>query len=851
ETEIDRGRLTADVARAGALIAPMWPLSSFVAVNPLGGLEPDGFEQAVADGERWLRGRTVPTLHAFRTGHALGRSTEADLERAVRHHASEACGRPAIESGGRTIGADEIVLADLLYGPENASIEIPRTRLEAIAGVRVADQLGIDEMVADWVASYLTGVGWPVTAGTPRLVTVAHTDLQALAARRLTPPAVAWLDTLEPHAHSAVEVLAASLEIMGVEPDDRVDEIRGHLAAVSGWAGIAKWRSDWAHADEALPPLRLVDIAAVRAMTTAAVLVGIGAVGAMSANRSTPVQPVSDDPAAALRAGRIDAVAAHFDLSSDDDRAAIGEILDLVAPSSRPLMWLTAHESNFDERMLTLLDRPSRPTTDERPDAQIVLCIDVRSEGFRRNLEALGRDETLGFAGFFGVPMSVQESGWSKPEARCPVLVSPSVTATERARFDAVDAVADRLMRARTVGALSSAHGATKHLAGAAFAAAETVGWFTGPAAAVRTFAPSKSLPDARQDGTTTIELGDDMLTEQRLFAAESVLRTMGLVERFAPVVVLCGHTSATTNNPHATALECGACAGAGGASNARTVAALLNEPDVRVGLVERGIEIPDDTWFLAGVHETVSDTVTLLDVDAAPAESADAIVALSDRLERAANANSAVRARHLPGPDETVRTRGNDWAQVRPEWGLATNAAFVIGPRAMTEDLDLAGRAFLHSYRPDRDPEGAVLEAIMTAPLVVGHWISSQYFFSTVDAEAFGAGDKLLHNPIGTIGVLSGAGGDLRVGLPLQSTHVDGRPHHQPVRLLAVIEADLTVIDEIIERNAILTQLVGGGWIRIAARATPDEPWSTRSADGTWSALPRRIDIHPTLEIS
>ena len=126
-----------------------------------------------------------------------------------------------------------------------------------------------------------------------------------------------------------------------------------------------------------------------------------------------------------------------------------------------------------------------------------------------------------------------------------------------------------------------------------------------------------------------------------------------------------------------------------------------------------------------------------------------------------------------------------------------------------------------------------------MTAPLVVGHWISSQYYFSTVDPDHHGAGDKLLHNPVGTIGVVSGASGDLRVGLPLQSTHVGRTAHHQPLRLLAVIEADLMTIEAIIARNPVLQRLVSGSWIRIAARAHPHEPWATRTPSGTWSTMP------------
>jgi hypothetical protein len=138
-----------------------------------------------------------------------------------------------------------------------------------------------------------------------------------------------------------------------------------------------------------------------------------------------------------------------------------------------------------------------------------------------------------------------------------------------------------------------------------------------------------------------------------------------------------------------------------------------------------------------------------------------------------------------------------------------------------------------------------------MTAPLVVGHWISAQYYFSTVDPETFGSGDKLLHNPVTSIGVLTGAGGDLRVGLPLQSTHVDGQPFHRPLRLLAVIQADLTTVESIISRNPMLHQLVRGSWLRIAARSHPHEPWSTRSREGTWSTIPTQLDPLTTLECS
>jgi uncharacterized protein YbcC (UPF0753/DUF2309 family) len=172
----------------------------------------------------------------------------------------------------------------------------------------------------------------------------------------------------------------------------------------------------------------------------------------------------------------------------------------------------------------------------------------------------------------------------------------------------------------------------------------------------------------------------------------------------------------------------------------------------------------------------------------------------------------------------------------VRPEWGLAANAAFVIGPRSITAELDLACRVFLHGYDAEADGEGTALETILTAPLVVGVWISCQYYFSSVDPDQFGAGDKTLHNPVGGIGVVLGEGGDLQVGLPAQAVGVGERRIHEPLRLLAVIQAPLERIEAIIQRNEVLQRLFGGKWMTLAARSHQDDVWSIRSPGGTWT---------------
>jgi uncharacterized protein YbcC (UPF0753/DUF2309 family) len=190
----------------------------------------------------------------------------------------------------------------------------------------------------------------------------------------------------------------------------------------------------------------------------------------------------------------------------------------------------------------------------------------------------------------------------------------------------------------------------------------------------------------------------------------------------------------------------------------------------------------------------------------------------------------------------------------VRPEWGLAGNAAFVVGPRSITAGLDLACRVFLHSYDAESDRDGSALETIMTAPLVVGVWISAQYYFSAVDPDQFGAGDKTLHNPVGGIGVVLGEGGDLQVGLPAQAVGVGDRRMHQSMRLLAVIQAPIERIDAIIQRNQVLQDLIGGKWMTVAGRSPGDEQWSLRTPGGTWTPWSPADDTvdhtHASLEV-
>ncbi len=185
------------------------------------------------------------------------------------------------------------------------------------------------------------------------------------------------------------------------------------------------------------------------------------------------------------------------------------------------------------------------------------------------------------------------------------------------------------------------------------------------------------------------------------------------------------------------------------------------------------------------------------------------------------------------------MRERATNWAETRPEWALADNAAFVAAPRARTRGADLHGRVFLHDYDHRLDTDRGVLTLILTAPVVVAHWINLQYLASTVDPVRHGAGNKLLHNVVGGgIGVFEGNGGDLRIGLPWQSVHDGSRLRHTPRRLSVFIEAPRAAIDAVLEAHEPVRRLVDHGWLHLLAIEGDTLPtFHRRRRDGGWEA--------------
>ena len=598
--------------------------------------------------------------------------------------------------------------------------------------------------------------------------------------------------------------LSHGLHLLGVPAHRRRSYLERHLTLLPGWVAHLRWR------EREGEPYVLLRFLAASLATEAALVAG---------------------------RGRFDEI--RHDSGPVDD-AGPGRL----SHPDRLMIWQDAYERGVHDGVLASLAegpvdlRSSRPT---RPDAQVVCCIDVRSEPLRRHLEDCGGYETFGYAGFFGLAARVEPEGGGHPTDRCPVLIRPTTSLSVREPHQ------DRL---RLAAATADAWKTTKQHPIAPLALADAAGWLAGPLATARTLVPGR-FSAGRTDGRAApvVDVDAVPLAAQADVVA-GVLR-LGIGRTPAPLVVLCGHTSRSVNNPTESGLTCGACGGHGGGVNAAAVAAMANDPRVRDELDRRGLALPADTWFLAAEHDTSVDRVALL------GDVPESHRLLAGRLERdlaaAGDAVTRERAVRLPGSSPSVRQvrrRAADWAEPVPELGLAGNAAFVIGPRWLTVGADLAGRVFLHSYEPADDPDGLTLAGILTAPLVVAQWINAQYHFSTTDPEVYGSGSKALHNVVGDVGILSGPGGDLRRGLALQSVRAGDRLLHEPVRLLAVVHGRLEHVDAAIDGSAPFGRLVENGWIHLVAREPGCVGWRQRTATG-WEARAVPAGARPTREVA
>ena len=334
---------------------------------------------------------------------------------------------------------------------------------------------------------------------------------------------------------------------------------------------------------------------------------------------------------------------------------------------------------------------------------------------------------------------------------------------------------------------------------------------------------------------------------EEQILTLDTALRMMGLTHNLARLVLICAHGSTSENNPFESALDCGACGGNEGKPNARVLAMMANNQKVRERLAKKGLVIPSDTHFLAGQVNTTTDGVQLFDLEDAPPTHRADIARLTQDLHEASRLTSLERCTRFPELTEPlpalesvahVRRRSVDWSQVRPEWGLSSNTAFVIGRRDLTKGIDLDGRVFLQSYDYRDDLNGRMLEVLMTGPQVVAQWINMEHYFSTVDNDVYGSGSKIYHNVVGRFGIMSGPWSDLRLGLALQTVMNGDVPYHEPMRLLSVIEAPRERIVKLIGRHEVLQQFFHNEWVHLVALEPKDGVFYRYRPTGDWATV-------------
>ncbi|MBT8120749.1 MAG: DUF2309 domain-containing protein [Gammaproteobacteria bacterium] len=331
-------------------------------------------------------------------------------------------------------------------------------------------------------------------------------------------------------------------------------------------------------------------------------------------------------------------------------------------------------------------------------------------------------------------------------------------------------------------------------------------------------------------------------LEEQVVFVSQA-LHAIGLVKNFSRFILVVGHGSQSENNPYESALDCGACGGNVGEFNARILALMANKPAVRQRLRNQGVNIPDDSWFVPAMHNTTTDEVELHDLNLLPSTHPIYLDRLRGNLVAASRLCAQERVPSLDfisdlptadNADKQALRNAMDWSQVRPEWGLSRNVYFIIGRRSLTKTFSLDGRAFLHSYDYRVDSKLLLLENILTGPLVVGQWINMEHYFSTVDNDHYGSGSKVYHNVAGRFGVMTGNLSDLRTGLPAQTVLADGRPYHEPMRLITLIEAPFDHVVNAIYRVSSVKRLMHNGWIRVLIR-DPQTGLTHIYSNGDW----------------
>lgn len=488
-------------------------------------------------------------------------------------------------------------------------------------------------------------------------------------------------------------------------------------------------------------------------------------------------------------------------------------------------LWQEAFEwTLYDQVLCGLHDAPQNHRPDKAPSFQAMFCMDDRECSLRRHMEALDPNcETFGTPGFFNVAFYFQPLGGKFYTKLCPAPLTP---------IHLIKEIGEGRKRDTDLHFHKSSHSLLP-----GWLISQTLGFWAALRLFVNIFKPtmtpatSASFRHLDAEAQLAIDFDPNHPTENGLQLGftptemadrvEGLLRSIGLLHDFAPLVYLVSHGATSVNNTHYAGYDCGACSGRPGSVNAKIMAYMANAPQVRQLLAQRGIHIPETTHFVAALHDTTRDDVVFYDLATLSVSQSEAHARIAQHFVTALDFNAKERSRRFDTVDshdhpahihDKIRRRSVSLFEPRPELNHATNALCIVGRRALSKSLFLDRRSFMNSYDCTTDPDGTYLYGILKAVAPVGGGINLEYYFSKVDNYRLGAGTKLPHNVMGLLGVANGIDGDLRPGLPSQMIEM-----HDPVRLLVVVEHYPEVALATIQKDPATYEWFKNEWVRLA----------------------------------
>ncbi len=812
------------IAEVAEVISPVWPLKDYVAVNPYFGIAHRSFMDARAFLKVFSDCETLMPIEHYAAEFHQDRFTVADIESAIAELSTTGLSQP--------ISASRIAVSLKAIGSVGSKLDQPAATANHDRRIRTIAEYATNAHSIDWTEAIVEEISkfcsahydqGQATWSSPHQKLPLYQAWRTVAQHDRNIEILGLKDFREYVAelpYTSEAAIVHSLQQLQVPPALWSTFLLCQAFSMPGWSAWAKYQTSWTDSVNA-GKNDLAGLLAIRLAYDAA----LSRAKSLSLNWTSLMESES--------------VSLSSPWTSPSDDSMLRYTL------------LRASEIVYRDGLLrSLSNAESEPSSaTDRKLAQMVFCIDVRSERIRRQLESLSSDiETFGFAGFFGMAFDFVPLGQTCGDSQLPVLLKPQFKLVEGIRESDTPHEAAAITQRLETRSWRKLWKKFQTSAVGCFSFVETTGLFYGFKLLGRSLSLQSWSVGAKVDGIAKQDrpkLGPTLrgLEQQGISKsrqtdmAEGMLRNLGLTKDFAKLVVFCGHACQTENNPLAAGLDCGACGGHSGEPNARFAALLLNQPYIREALVERGIEIPADTHFLGALHNTTTDEIEFFDVDELPSEQQSALQELTSSCIAATKRTQTERLPIVASSSlADLLKRASDWSEVRPEWGLAGNAAFIVAPRSVTKNANLDARSFLHSYDYSQDEGGKVLETIMTAPMVVANWINMQYYASTVDNHHFGSGNKTVHNVVGGFGVLSGNGGDLMTGLPWQSLHTGEHYQHLPMRLQVVIAAPREMIDQVITKHELVANLLDGSWLHLVA--IENGTMYRYCEDGTWDQL-------------